>query len=66
MIKLKAQKCRWGRIGDVSGGFHIGFAIDWEPWLITLSLSVGLWSLELLIQIPFSEQRRDRLLKKIG
>lgn len=52
-MELKTQKCRWGRLGDISGGFHIGVTVDWEPWLITLGLSVGFWSLELLIQIPF-------------
>ncbi len=63
MIKLKFEISKWG--GRISGGFHVGLFVDWEPRLFTVGLDLGWWCLTLEFQIPFNAERAERLKQKL-
>ena len=66
MIKPKFEISRWARWRDISfygmGGFHLGPFIDWEPWAFKLGVDLGFWCLSLEFEIPYSEERKQKLL----
>jgi len=65
VIKPEFELSRWGCPGETSGGFHLGPYLDWEPWEITIGFDLGFWCIELRFPIPFSKERKERILQKL-
>jgi len=66
MIKPEFELSRWSSLGETMGGFHLGFYLDWETWVWEIGIDLGFWCIALRFPIPFSSERKERLLQKLA